>query len=124
MIIDKHDRLWITTDKAMILMYDTNDKELKEPYMYSGRDCGTMLNFLTNFNMLSESGLIYFPHTSGIMVINPEDVNIRLNSDPYPMALTKIVLDGTIHESTGVSSHLAASDPSLPTRRTSPEISV
>ena len=105
MIIDKHDRLWITTDKAMILMYDTNDKELKEPYMYSGRDCGTMLNFLTNFNMLSESGLIYFPHTSGIMVINPEDVNIRLNSDPYPMALTKIVLDGTIHESTGDGQH-------------------
>jgi len=101
MILDKHDRLWITTDKAMMLMYDTNDKELKEPYLYSGRDCGTMLNFLSNFGLLSDKGLIYFPHTSGLMVINPEDVNIKFNSDPYPMALTKIVLDGTIHESSG-----------------------
>ena len=105
MIIDRNDRLWITTDKAMMLMYDTNNREQKEPYLYYGRDCGTMLNFLTNFNMLSQKGLIYFPHTSGLMVINPEDVNIRFNSDPYPMALTKIVLDGSIHESAGNGQH-------------------
>ena len=99
MSIDKHDRLWITTDKTMMLMYDTNNKELKEPYSYYGRDCGTMLNFLAGFNLLSDEGLIYFPHTSGLMIINPEDVNIKYNSDPYPIALTKIVLDGVIHES-------------------------
>ena len=99
MIIDKHDRLWITTDNASILMFDTSNKDLKEPYSFSGRDCGTMLNFLTNFNLLSDKGLIYFPHTSGLMVINPEDVNIRFNSNLNHVVLTKIVLDGTIHES-------------------------
>ena len=98
MAIDKHDRLWITTDRAMMLMYDTNDKDLKEPYSYYGSDCGTMLNFLSSFNLLSDKGLVYFPHTSGLMVINPEDPNIKFKSDPYPVALTKIVLDGTIHE--------------------------
>ena len=99
MIIDKQDRLWITTDNATMLMYDTNNKDLKEPYSYSGRECGTMLNFLTNFNLLSNKGLIYFPHTSGLMVINPEDVNMRFNSNTHNVALTKIVLDGAIHES-------------------------
>ena len=100
MTIDNKDRLWITTDDAMIIMYDTNDKELKEPYSYYGRDCGTMLNFLTNFSLKSENGLIYFPHTSGLMVINPEDINIRYDSEPFLIALTKIVLDGVVHEAT------------------------
>lgn len=98
MDIDRMDHLWITTDKTMMIMYDTNDKELKQAYTYYGRDCGKMLNFLTNFSFVSQKGLVYFPHTSGLMVINPEDVNIRFKSDPYPIALTKIVLDGTIYE--------------------------
>ena len=61
-----------------------------------------MLNFLTNFNLLSDKGLIYFPHTSGLMVIDPEDINIKFNSNPNPVALTKIVLDGIIHEHASV----------------------
>lgn len=101
MAIDSHDHLWITTDKALMLMFDTNDKELKEPYSYYGRDCGTMLNFLPGFSIISRKGYIYFPNTSGLLVIDPEDVNIRYNSNPYPISLTKIVLDGTIYESTG-----------------------
>ncbi|MBR4810539.1 MAG: response regulator [Bacteroidaceae bacterium] len=98
MAIDRLDHLWITTDKAMMIMYDTNEKEFKEPYTYYGRDCGTRVNFLPNFSLVSEKGYVYFPHTSGLMVIDPEDVNIRYNSNPYPIALTKIVLDGTIYE--------------------------
>ena len=102
MTIDKHDRIWLTTDKAMMLMLDTNDKEFTEPYSYSAKDYGTMINFLTNFHLLSDNGFIYFPHTSGLMVINPDDVNIRYNSKTYPVALTKIVLDGAIHEPANV----------------------
>ena len=101
MAIDRNDRLWITTDKSIMLMLNTNDKELNETYTYNGRDCGTMLNFLTNFSLVSDDGHIFFPHTSGLMIINPDDVNVRFNSNPNPIALTKIVLDGTIYESTG-----------------------
>ena len=99
MAIDKHDHLWITTDKAFMIMVDTNDKEIKEPYTYYGRDSGTMLNFLPGFSIVSNKGFIYFPNTSGLLVIDPDDVNIRYNSNSCPIALTKIVLDGTIHES-------------------------
>ena len=102
MSIDRHDHLWITTDKAFMIMIDTNDKEFKEPYTYYGRDCGTMLNFLPGFSIVSGNGRVYFPNTSGILVIDPDDVGIRFNSNPYPLSLTKIVLDGTIYESSGV----------------------
>ena len=101
MAIDRHDHLWITTDKALMIMIDTNEKEFKEPYTYYGRDCGTMLNFLPGFSLVSRKGYVYFPNTSGLLVIDPNDVNIRYNSNPYPLALIKIVLDGTIYESNG-----------------------
>ena len=101
MAIDGHDRLWITTDKAFMLMIDTNDKDFKEPFIYYGRDCGAMINFLPGFSLVSKKGFIYFPNTSGILVIDPNDVNVRYNSNPYPLSLTKIVMDGTIYESTG-----------------------
>ena len=101
MTIDRHDHLWITTDKTFMIMIDTNDKDFKEPYTYYGRDCGTMLNFLPGFSIVSSKGNVYFPNTSGVLVINPDDVGIRYNSNPYPISLTKIVLDGTIYESSG-----------------------
>ena len=101
MSIDRHDHLWVTTDKAFMLMIDTNDKNFSEPYTYYGRDCGTMLNFLPGFSIVSRKGYVYFPNTSGLVVINPDDVSIRYNSNPYPISLTKIVLDGTIYESNG-----------------------
>ena len=101
MSIDRHDHLWVTTDKTFMIMIDTNDKDFKEPFTYYGRDCGKMLNFLPGFSIVSKKGYVYFPNTSGLLVINPEDVSIRYNSNPYPIFLTKIVLDGTIHESTG-----------------------
>ena len=102
MSIDKHDHLWITTDKAFMIMIDTNDKDFKEPYTYYGRDCGTMINFLPGFSIVSSKGHVYFPNTSGLIVIDPDDKKIQYKSDPYPVLLTKIVLDGTIHESKGV----------------------
>ena len=111
MSIDRHDHLWITTDKAFMIMIDTNDKDFKEPFTYYGRDCGTMLNFLPGFSIVSASGHVYFPNTSGILVINPDDVGIRYNSNPYPVSLTKIVLDGTIHESSGARQDRALSLP-------------
>lgn len=111
MSIDRHDHLWITTDKAFMIMIDTNDKDFKEPFTYYGRDCGTMLNFLPGFSVVSASGHVYFPNTSGILVINPDDVGIRYNSNPYPVSLTKIVLDGTIHESSGARQDRALSLP-------------
>ena len=101
MAIDRQDHLWITTDKAFMIMIDTYDKDFKEPYTYYGRDCGTMLNFLPGFSFVSQKGNVYFPNTSGLLVIDPNDVNIRYNSNPHPVSLTKIVLDGTIYESTG-----------------------
>lgn len=111
MSIDRHDHLWITTDKAFMIMIDTNDKDFKEPFTYYGRDCGTILNFLPGFSVVSASGHVYFPNTSGILVINPDDVGIRYNSNPYPVSLTKIVLDGTIHESSGARQDRALSLP-------------
>ena len=101
MAIDRQDHLWITTDKAFMIMIDTYDKDFKEPYTYYGRDCGTMLNFLPGFSFVSQKGNVYFPNTSGLLVIDPNDVNIRYNSNPHPVSLTKIVLDGTIYESAG-----------------------
>ena len=97
MEIDRQDRLWITTDRAQIIMYDTNNKESNTPYSYSGQDCGTTLNFLTYFSFVSQKGLLYFPHTSGFLVIDPEDPTISFKSEPYDLNLTKIVLDGTIY---------------------------
>ena len=82
MSIDRHDHLWVTTDKAFMLMIDTNDKNFSEPYTYYGRDCGTMLNFLPGFSIVSRKGYVYFPNTSGLVVINPDDVSIRYNSNP------------------------------------------
>lgn len=99
MAIDRHDHLWITTDKSFIMMFDTNDKEYKAPFTYYGRDCGTMINFLPGFSMVSGNGYVYFPNTSGLMVIDPDDVNIQYNSNPYPLSLTKVVLDGNVYES-------------------------
>jgi signal transduction histidine kinase/ActR/RegA family two-component response regulator len=84
-----------------MIMYDTNNKEFEEPFTYYGRDCGTMLNFLPGFSMVSNDGLVYFPNTSGLMVIDPNDVNIRYNSNPQPLYLTKIALDGNIYSNTG-----------------------
>ena len=101
MSIDRHDHLWVTTDKAIMIMIDTNDKEFKEPYTYYGRDCGTILNFLPGFSFVSQKGYVYFPNTSGFLVINPDDVDIRYNSNPYPVSLTTIELDRTIYESNG-----------------------
>ena len=97
MEIDKQDRLWITTDKAQIVMYDTKDSNSKEPFSYSGRDCGTRLNFLTYFSFVSQKGMLYFPHTSGLLVIDPEDPSISFKSEAYDINMTKIVLDGTIY---------------------------
>ena len=101
MNIDHNDHLWITTNKSFMIMYDTNNKEFEEPFTYYGRDCGTMLNFLPGFSMVSNDGLVYFPNTSGLMVIDPNDVNIRYNSNPQPLYLTKIALDGNIYSNTG-----------------------
>ena len=111
MSIDKHDHLWITTDKTFMIMIDTNDKDFKEPYTYYGRDCGTMLNFLPGFSIVSSKGYVYFPNTTGLIVIDPDDKSIRYKSDPYPVLLTKIVLDGTIHESSGVNQNKPLSLP-------------
>ena len=99
--IDRSDRLWITTDKSIMIMLNPNGKEPNTPYTYNGSDCGTTFNFLTNFSLVSTDGHIFFPHTSGLMVINPEDLNIKYNSNPDPIALTKIVLDGSIYEYSG-----------------------
>lgn len=101
MSIDRHDHLWVTTDNAFMIMIDTRDKDFSEPYTYYGRDCGTRMNFLPGFSFVSREGYVYFPNTSGILVIDPQDINIRYNSNPYPILLSKIVLDGTIHETDG-----------------------
>ena len=101
MDIDHNDHLWITTDKSFMIMYDTNNKEFKEPFTYYGRDCGTMLNFLPGFSLVSNDGFVYFPNTAGLMVIDPNDVNIRYNSTSQPLYLTKIALDGNIYSNTG-----------------------
>ena len=111
MSIDNQDRLWVATDKAFMIMIDTNDKELKEPFTYYGRDCGTMLNFLPGFSIVSATGRVYFPNTSGILVIDTDDVGIRYNSDPYPVLLTKIILDGTIYEINGIKNDKALNIP-------------
>ena len=111
MSIDRHDHLWVTTDKSFLIMIDTNDKDFKEPFTYYGRDCGTMINFLPGFSFVSRKGYVYFPNTSGLIIINPDDVSIRYNSNPYHVSLTKIVLDGTIYESTGNQQDKALSIP-------------
>lgn len=92
--IDLSDRLWITTDKSQIIMFDTKDKEHNNLYTYYGRDCGTMLNFLTHFSMVSQEGYVYFPHTSGLMILHPDDKSMKLESEPYPVSLIKVQIDG------------------------------
>ncbi len=93
MAIDRSDRLWITTDKAQIIMYDTKDQESNTQYTYYGRDCGTMQNFLTHFTIVSEKGYVYLPHTSGLMILNPDDQSMQLESKPYPVSLIKVQMD-------------------------------
>lgn len=94
MDIDRSDRLWITTDKAQIIMYDTKDPEDNNQYTYYARDCGTMLNFLTHFSIVSKKGYLYLPHTSGLMILNPDDKSMQLVSEPYPVSLIKVQVDG------------------------------
>lgn len=100
MNIDNQDQLWITTDRSMIVMYDTKETSRKEPYYYSGWSSGTILNFLTDFSMVSKAGMVYFPHTSGILVIDPNDMNVKNSSTPIDISLARIVLDRQTIENT------------------------
>ena len=97
--IDRHDHLWITTDKALLLMVDTHKDKIEGAYTYYARDCGTMLNFLPGFSMVSNDGYVYFSHTSGLLVVNHDNSIVQYNSDPCPLLITKVVLDGMINES-------------------------
>lgn len=98
MAIDYQDQLWLTTDKSLLLMYDINDTEREYPYIFSGRESGITYNYLPLFSLVSQKGMVYFPNTAGMMVVNTNE-NDRPTSSRYEiLSLTKAVVDGITYD--------------------------
>ena len=79
-------------------MYDINDTEREYPYIFSGRESGITYNYLPLFSLVSQKGMVYFPNTAGIMVVNTNE-NDRPTSSRYEiLSLTKAVVDGITYD--------------------------
>ena len=87
---DRQGRMWISTDKALIIMYDpSNGNVLK----YTAEDCIANLKFNQYFTLASDRNLIYLPHATGILCIDPEFRTVR-NDKSSKLTRTLVSLDG------------------------------
>ena len=65
--VDSKDRIWFTTTNEYVQMYDFAKKEL---LLYSIEDGVPSSRFLNNFSFCTESGIILFPNSVGMVTIN------------------------------------------------------
>ena len=65
--IDTKDRIWFTTTNEYIQMYDFAKKELM---LYSIEDGVPSSRFLNHFSLCTESGIVLFPNSTGMVTIN------------------------------------------------------
>lgn len=65
--VDIKDRIWFTTTNENIQMYDFAKKEL---LLYSIEDGVPSSRFLNSFSFCTESGIILFPNSTGMVTIN------------------------------------------------------
>ena len=65
--VDTRDRIWFTTTNEYVQMYDPEKKEL---LLYSVEDGVPSERFLNNFSCCTESGIILFPNSTGMVTIN------------------------------------------------------
>lgn len=65
--VDNKDRIWFTTTNEYIQMYDFAKKEL---LLYSVEDGVPSSRFLNYFSFCTESGIILFPNSIGMVTIN------------------------------------------------------
>ena len=65
--VDSKDRIWFTTTNEYVQMYDFAKKEL---LLYSIEDGVPSARFLNSFSFSTESGIILFPNSTGMVTIN------------------------------------------------------
>ena len=122
MAIDHQDELWLSTDKSLLMMYDLKDLEKKEPYIYSGRECSSNYNFLPLFTLISKKGLVYFPNTSGLIIVDPLDKSRPTGSRIEELNLIRITVDGKNVED--IDSHSSDTHIDVPNRFSQIEVSL
>ena len=82
--VDSKDRIWFTTTNEYIQMYDPSKKDL---LMYSVEDGVPSSRFLNYFSFCTKSGVILFPNSSGMVIIN---TNGSLMQDTPPIEVVCI----------------------------------
>ena len=82
--VDSKDRIWFTTTNEYIQMYDPSKKNL---LMYSVEDGVPSSRFLNYFSFCTKSGVILFPNSSGMVIIN---TNGSLMQDTPPIEVVCI----------------------------------
>ncbi len=82
--VDSNDRIWFTTTNEYIHMYDMSKKEL---LLYSVEDGVPSSRFLNYFSLSTQSGLVLFPNSDGMVAIN---TNGPLLYDTPPIDVTCI----------------------------------
>ena len=65
--VDTRDRIWFTTTNEYVQMYDFASKEL---LLYTIEDGVPSSRFLNSFSFCTESGIILFPNSTGMVTIN------------------------------------------------------
>ena len=82
--VDLRNRIWFTTTKEYIHMYDRSTKDL---LVYSVEDGVPASHFINDFSYCTKQGIILFPHASGVVTI---DTNGSLLFDTKPVDVTFI----------------------------------
>ena len=65
--VDTRDRIWFTTTNEYVQMFDFASKEL---LLYTIEDGVPSSRFLNSFSFCTESGIILFPNSTGMVTIN------------------------------------------------------
>ena len=82
--VDNKDRIWFTTTDEYIQMYDFARKEL---LVYSIEDGVPSSRFLNSFSLCTESGIILFPNSIGIVTVNTNS-SLMIDTPPVDVICT------------------------------------
>ena len=82
--VDTRDRIWFTTTDEYIQMFDFARKEL---LVYSIEDGVPSSRFLNSFSLCTESGIILFPNSVGVVTINTNS-SLMIDTPPVDVICT------------------------------------
>lgn len=82
--VDTRDRIWFTTTDEYVQMYDFDRKEL---LLYSIEDGVPSSRFLNTFSLCTESGIILFPNSVGVVTINTNG-SLMIDTPPVDVICT------------------------------------